>query len=104
LISAVIPVYCGLPLDIEIFSLVTDNAYYVCKLKKAFYGLKHAPIAWHSRLDKYLQKTGFKKGSTCDNLYIKVIQNSILLIEFYVDDIIFGSNDDRLIHKFAKDM
>jgi Asp-tRNA(Asn)/Glu-tRNA(Gln) amidotransferase C subunit len=39
-----------------------------------------------------------------NNLYIKVTQDSILLIEFYVDDIIFGSNDDRLSHKFAKDM
>jgi hypothetical protein len=39
-----------------------------------------------------------------NNLYIKVTQDSILLIEVYVDDIIFGSNDDRLIQQFAKDM
>jgi hypothetical protein len=31
-------------------------------------------------------------------------QGNILLIEFYVDDIIFGSDDDRLSHKYAKDM
>ena len=44
------------------------------------------------------------KRSADNNLYIKVTQDSILLIEFYVDDIIFGSTDDRLSQKFAKDM
>jgi hypothetical protein len=76
----------------------------VCKLKKALYGLKQAPKAWYSRLDKYLQQAGFKKGSADSNLYIKVTQDSILLIEVYVDDIVFGSTDDKLSHKFAKNM
>jgi hypothetical protein len=44
------------------------------------------------------------KGSTDNNLYIKVTQGSILLIEIYVDDIVFGSTNDRLSQKFAKDM
>jgi hypothetical protein len=68
------------------------------------YGLKQAPRACYSRMDKYLQQTGFRKGSADNNLYIKVSQDSILLIEVYVDDIIFGSDDDRLSQKFAKDM
>jgi hypothetical protein len=76
----------------------------VCKLKKALYGLKQAPRAWYSRLDKYLQQLGFRKGSADNNLYIKVSQGNILLIEVYVDDIIFGSDDERLSQKFAKDM
>jgi hypothetical protein len=59
---------------------------------------------WYSSLEKYLQQEGFRKGSVDNNLYIKVTQDRILLIEVYVDDIIFGSNDDRLSHKFAKDM
>jgi hypothetical protein len=75
----------------------------VCKLNKFLYGLKHAPRAWYSRLYKYIQLAGFKKGSADNNLYIKVTQYSILLIEVYVDDIIFRSIDDRLSHKFAKD-
>jgi hypothetical protein len=83
---------------------LSENADYVCKLKKALYGLKQAPRAWYSRLDKYLQQEGFRKGSADNNLYIKVSQGNILLIEVYVDDIIFGSDDDRLSQKFAKDM
>jgi hypothetical protein len=83
---------------------LSENADYVCKLKKALYGLKQAPRAWYSRLDKYLQQARFRKGSADNNLYIKVSQGNILLIEVYVDDIIFGSDDDRLSHKFAKDM
>ena len=80
----------------------SENAGYVCKLKKALYGLKQAPRAWYSRLDKYLQQAGFRKGSADINLYINVSQGNILLIEVYVDDIIFGSDDDRLRQKFAK--
>jgi hypothetical protein len=83
---------------------LSENTDYVCKLKKALYGLKKAPRAWYSRLDKYLQQAGFRKGSADNNLYIKVSQGNILLIEVYVDDIIFGSDDDRLSQKFAKDM
>jgi hypothetical protein len=60
--------------------------------------------AWYSTLEKYLQQAGFKKGSADNNLYIKVTQDSILLIEVYVDDIIFGSTNDRLSQKFAKEM
>ena len=62
------------------------------------------PRAWYSRLDKYVQHAGFRKGSADNNLYIKVTQDGILLIEVYIDDIIFGSIDDRLSQKFAKDM
>jgi hypothetical protein len=51
-----------------------------------------------------LTTTRVQKGNADNNLYIKVNQDSILLIEVYVDDIIFGSDDDRMSHKFAKDM
>ena len=52
------------------------------------------------------EKTPYElwKGSANNNLYIKVTQSSILLIEICVDDIFFGSTNARLSHKFAKDM
>jgi hypothetical protein len=73
-------------------------------LKKALYGIKQDPRAWYSILDRYLQQQGFKKGNASNNIYIKANQDSILIIKFYVDDIIFASDDDRMSHKFAKDM
>jgi hypothetical protein len=83
---------------------LSENTKYVCKLKKALYGLKQDPRAWYSIMDKYMQQAGFRNGSVDNNLYIKVSQGNILLIEVYVDDIIFGSDDDRLSQKFTKDM
>jgi len=38
------------------------NKDHVCKLKKTLYGLKKVPRAWYSRLEKYLQQEGFKRG------------------------------------------
>jgi hypothetical protein len=73
-------------------------------LKKALYGLKQSHRSWYSRLDRYLQQQGFKKGNANNNIYIKLNQDSILIIEVYVDDIIFGSDDDKMSQKFSKDM
>jgi hypothetical protein len=57
-------------------------------------------------LINFFDKTPYElwKGSSYNNLYIKVSQCNIFLIEVYVDDIILGSDDDRLSQKFAKDM
>ena len=68
------------------------------------YGLKQAPRSWYARLDKYLHKQGFNKGSADRNLYMKIKHENMIIIEVYVDDIIFGSDDDRLSQHFSKDM
>ena len=73
----------------------------ICRLKQALYGLKQAPRAWYAHLDGYLHQQGFKKGSANKNLYVKVDRDNLTIIEVYVDDIIFGSNDDRLSKDFA---
>ena len=83
---------------------ISDKKGYVCRLKKALYGLKQAPRAWYARLDKYLQRKGFRKGNVDSNLYVKVDNESMIIIEVYVDDIIFGSDDDQLSKEFSKDM
>ena len=73
----------------------------VCRLKKALYGLKQAPRAWYYRLDKYLHQQGFSKGSADDNLYTKTKNDKLLILVVYVDDIIFGSNEESMSQKFA---
>ena len=68
----------------------------VCKLKKALYGLKQAPRAWYYRLEKYIQQQGFTKGFPNSNLYTKIENDKLLIIIVYVDDIIFGSNEESM--------
>jgi hypothetical protein len=87
----------------EGFSL-TDNPNYVCKLKKALYGLKQAPWAWYSRLDKFLQEKGFKKGTVDSNLYIKSEGDDLLVVLVYVDDIVFGCTNESSVQWFANCM
>jgi hypothetical protein len=73
-------------------------------LKKALYGLKQAPRSWYSGLDNYLRQQGFRKGNTDSNLYIKEENDSMVIVEIYVDDIIFGSDDNRLSKQFVESM
>ena len=67
---------------------------YVCQLKKALYGLKQAPRAWYAHLDGYLRQQAFKKGNINSNLYVQIDKDNLTIVEVYVDDIIFCSNDD----------
>ena len=68
------------------------------------YGLKQAPRAWYSRLDKYLRQQGYIKGNTDRNLYIKEEHDSLVIVEIYVDDIIFGSDNYQLSQKLVESM
>ena len=78
--------------------------YYVCKLKKALYGLKQAPRVCFSRLDNYLKKQGFTRGATKSNIYLKIEDENMIIVVFYVDDIIFGRNLQILSVNFASEM
>lgn len=75
----------------------------VCKLKKVLYGLKQTSRTWYASFDKYLAKFGFAKGTADSNLYLKEIENDLLMIVIFVDDIIFGGNDEAS-DKFIDEM
>nr|GEY28720.1 hypothetical protein [Tanacetum cinerariifolium] len=62
----------------------------VYRLKKALYGLKQAPWAWYDELSYFLVSKGFSKGSIDLTLFITNHKGDILLVQIYVDDIIFG--------------
>nr|GFA80567.1 retrovirus-related Pol polyprotein from transposon TNT 1-94 [Tanacetum cinerariifolium] len=68
----------------------------VYRLKKALYGLKQAPRAWYDELSKFLLSKGFSKGSIDPTLFITKHRGDILLVQIYVDDIIFGSTNPNL--------
>ena len=77
---------------------------HVFKLKKALYGLKQAPRAWYERLSKFLLEKGFTRGKVDTTLFIKNRNHDILLVQIYVDDIIFGATNESLCKEFANIM
>ncbi|GJW34514.1 putative ribonuclease H-like domain-containing protein [Tanacetum coccineum] len=74
----------------------------VYKVEKALYGLLQAPRAWYETLFTYLLDNGFQRGQIDKTLFIKRIKSDILLVQVYVDDIIFGSTKKELCTDFEK--
>ncbi|KAJ3702073.1 hypothetical protein LUZ61_005778 [Rhynchospora tenuis] len=74
---------------------------YVFKLHKALYGLKQAPRAWYGRLCTFLLENGFNRGKMDSTLFIKKRDDHLLLVQIYVDDIIFGSTNATLAEEFS---
>nr|GEU73340.1 hypothetical protein [Tanacetum cinerariifolium] len=78
-----------------------DNPTQVYKLKKALYGLKQAPRAWYDMLSSFLTSQVFSKGSVDLTLFIRRNGNDLLLVQIYVDDIIFAASTPELCDLFA---
>nr|GEV24677.1 putative ribonuclease H-like domain-containing protein [Tanacetum cinerariifolium] len=76
----------------------------VYKVEKALYGLHQAPRAWYETLSTYLLDNGFHKGQIDNTLFIKKVKGDILLVQVYVDDIIFRSTKKEMCTKFEKIM
>ncbi|GJS40439.1 putative ribonuclease H-like domain-containing protein [Tanacetum coccineum] len=72
----------------------------VYKVEKALYGLNQAPRAWYETLSTYLLENGFRRGTIDKTLFIKKDKGDILLVQVYVDDIIFGFTKKSLCTKF----
>nr|GEU80639.1 putative ribonuclease H-like domain-containing protein [Tanacetum cinerariifolium] len=79
-----------------------DHLDKVYKVVKALYGLHQAPRAWHDTLDNYLLSNGFQRGKIDLTFFIKKQRGDILLVQIYVDDIIFGSTNKKLCNAFEK--
>ncbi|KAI4303431.1 hypothetical protein MLD38_039063 [Melastoma candidum] len=75
---------------------------HVYKLDKALYGLKQAPRAWYERLSQFLIEKGYRKGKVDTTLFLKKHGTELLIVQIYVDDIIFGSTNNALCNEFAK--
>ncbi|KAL8118058.1 hypothetical protein AgCh_015817 [Apium graveolens] len=75
---------------------------YVYYLLKALYGLKQAPRAWYDTLSKFLLENYFTRGTVDKTLFFRNVNGSSILVQIYVDDIIYGSTDEKLCKKFAK--
>ncbi|WVZ76886.1 hypothetical protein U9M48_024808 [Paspalum notatum var. saurae] len=76
----------------------------VYKLRKALYGLKQAPRAWYARLKSFLLNSGFVMGSVDKTLFLLSHGGDTLIVQIYVDDIIFGGSSYALMSSFAEQM
>ena len=91
-------VYVEQPPNFQSFSFPN----HVFKLKKTLYGLKQAHRAWYERLSKFLLQKGFKMEKIDTTLFIKTKEKDMLLVQIYVDDIIFGATNVSLCKEFTK--
>nr|GEV25171.1 putative ribonuclease H-like domain-containing protein [Tanacetum cinerariifolium] len=74
----------------------------VYKVEKALYGLHQAPRAWYETLSTYLLDNGFQKREINKTLFITRHKGDILVVQVYVDDIIFGSTKKELCFAFER--
>ena len=68
------------------------------------YGLKQAPKAWYDRLKAFLVKHEYKMGMVDNTLFTKKKSSDLIIVQIYVDDIIFGSTCQDMCDDFAKIM
>ncbi|CAI7794059.1 unnamed protein product [Closterium sp. NIES-54] len=74
-----------------------DGSSRVCMLKKAIYGLKHAPRAWYHKLEETLLAGGFKKSECDHSLFLLQEKEQFLILLVYVDDILLLSKSSAMI-------
>jgi len=77
---------------------------HVYKLHKALYGLKQAPRARYECLKDFLLKNGFEMGKADSTLFAHKVDKDIFICQIYVDDIIFGSTDQKFCEEFSRIM
>ncbi|GJX92014.1 retrovirus-related pol polyprotein from transposon TNT 1-94 [Tanacetum coccineum] len=88
--------------NMTIFQMDVKTAFLnVYKLKKALYGLKQAPRAWYDMLSSFLISQHFSKGAVDPTLFTRKAGNDLLLVQIYVDDIIFASTNTAMCNEFA---
>jgi hypothetical protein len=75
----------------------------VYKLRKALYGLKQAPRTWYGRLRGFLFERGFEMGKVDQTLVLLRQGRGILIVQVYVDDIVFGGSSNSLVARFAEE-
>ncbi|GJT49275.1 retrovirus-related pol polyprotein from transposon TNT 1-94 [Tanacetum coccineum] len=81
-----------------------DHPTHVYRLKKDLYGLKQAPRTWYDTLSRFLLDNKFSKGAVDLTLFTQKTGKHILLVQIYVDDIIFASTDPKACDIFSNEM
>ena len=82
----------------------STNPSLVCRLRKSLYGLKQAPRAWYAKIDSFLLYLNFVRCKSDSNVYMKVINGSLMIIVLYADDILITGSSQAEIASLKKAM
>ena len=74
---------------------------HVFKLKMSLYGLKQAPRAWYNRLSFFLLENDFIRDKIDTTLFRREVSNDFIIVQIYVDAIIFGATNESLCKDFS---
>jgi hypothetical protein len=72
----------------------------VYKFSKTLYRLKQAPRTWYAKIKTFLLEYGYVMGSLNKTLFTLNHGTNFLLVQIYVDDIIFGGSSHTLVSIF----
>jgi hypothetical protein len=78
--------------------------YKVYRLRKALYGLKQDPSAWYDHLRGFLFSKGLEMSKVDKTLFLLRQGDDILIVQVYMDDIVFGGSSHTSVARFAEDM
>ncbi|GJR18052.1 putative ribonuclease H-like domain-containing protein [Tanacetum coccineum] len=87
--------------DFVVYQMYVKSAFLY---EKALYGLHQAHRAWYETLSTYLLDNEFQRRKIDKTLFIKRDKSDIMLVQVYVDDIIFGSTRKEMCTEFEKMM
>ena len=76
----------------------------VYRLKKALYDLKQAPSALYERITEFLLKYSYSRGGADKTLFIKKVKSDLIIVQIYIDDIVFGSVSQHPVDEFVNQM
>jgi hypothetical protein len=74
----------------------------VYKLSNALYGIKQASRTWCARLKIFLLEHEYVMESIHKTIFTLNHGTDFLLVQIYVDDIIFGGSSHSLVANFHK--
>ncbi|KAD4585633.1 hypothetical protein E3N88_23234 [Mikania micrantha] len=82
----------------------SDHPEHVNRFDKALYGIHQAPRAWYATLTEHLLSHGYTRCIIDQTLFLKRVDDDMILVQIYVDDIIFGSTSEKLCKEFESVM
>lgn len=92
-------IYMEIPEGCDNYDLKKE---YVCELKRALYGLRVSSKRWYIRLTTVLTNMGMKVVENEPCLFYMIQDGIIVILSFYVDDILMASNNEEKINEMIK--